>query len=73
MEELSQELKDALKKLRGVVKHSTAMDEFLHLDLTLVSARQQDEYEAALITVNRAIKNGEFSLKDFDRSVFGKV
>lgn len=52
------ELSQAIDALKKITKQSVALDESLHIDLTLVSASQRQFYEDALKIVYKNIKEG---------------
>ncbi len=63
------EVQEAIELLKHTVKTSTALDEFKHIDLTLVPAEKKDLYQKALLVVQKAMREGELTQEDFERSV----
>jgi hypothetical protein len=63
-------LEDAIHLLKSIIKNSTATDQFLHMDLSLVPAEQRGVYEDALKTTYRAILKGEISRDEVNKRIF---
>ncbi len=63
------EIQAAIELLKKTIKHSTALDEFRHIDLTLIPANEREQYQEALLVVQKAMREGELSKEDFERSV----
>jgi hypothetical protein len=63
-------LQEAVQLLKTIIKNSTATDQFLHIDLSLVPAEQRGVYESALKTTYRAILKGEISREDVNKLIF---
>ena len=57
-------LEDAIFKLSTIMKHSSALDEFRHIDLSLVTASERPEYQKAVIFIQNLIDEGELSKDD---------
>jgi hypothetical protein len=61
---------EAIELLKNIIKNSTASDEFLHIDLSLVPAEQRSLYESALKTTYRAILKGEITRDEVNKLIF---
>ncbi len=66
---MNDELKQAIKYLKKAVKHSTSLDEFRHLDPSLIGAEEREFFEQQMMIVQRAIRNGELSKEEFSQYV----
>ncbi|MDH4468861.1 MAG: hypothetical protein QE271_12450 [Bacteriovoracaceae bacterium] len=59
----------AIELLKKIVKPSTALDEFRHFDLSLVSVEERPRYQAAIKVVAHALKTKEITQDFFEKSV----
>ncbi len=66
---MSEELKEAITYLKKAVKHSTSLDEFRHLDPSLIGAEERDLFEKMMMVVQRAIRNEEITKEDFSKYI----
>ncbi|MGK0367043.1 MAG: hypothetical protein ACI9QD_000176 [Thermoproteota archaeon] len=64
------ELDQAIKTLKKTVKPSTSLDEFLHMDLSLIPAAEQEEYQLALKTIYKLIYEGELTMEAVRSKLF---
>jgi len=67
--ELSTELREAIDYLKKLVKHSTALDEFKHIDPTLIPASERQTYTKKMMIVTKAIRDGELTKEDFGQYI----
>jgi hypothetical protein len=63
------EISDAINLLKNLVKTSTSLDEFNHLDLSIAQAHERSRYQKAMQVVGVAIKAGELDQVEFERQV----
>jgi len=63
-------IENAVQILKPYVKHSTALDEFLHVDLTLAPASKREDLEKALKTVKLAVEKGEVTKEEVNGQLF---
>ena len=59
----------AIELLKKIVKHSTALDEFRHFDLSLISIEERPTYQSAIKAVAQALKKKEITQEFFEKSV----
>lgn len=58
-------LDQAVDILSQLVKPSTALDEFLHMDMSLIPAHLKEKYSLAIGSVYKMIQEGEISREEF--------
>lgn len=63
------ELVQALDLLKTVTKPSTALDEFVHIDFSLIAADKKELYQKALMIAKKAIKENEITKEEFEKRV----
>ncbi|MCB9092107.1 MAG: hypothetical protein H6620_06060 [Halobacteriovoraceae bacterium] len=63
------EITQAIELLKKTVKHSTATDEFRHMDLTLVPSSERAQYQEALKVISKAIRENEMTREEFEKQV----
>lgn len=63
-------LEQAIELLRNCVKKSTSLDQFPHIDLSLVPASKQARYQEALKLAYAMIKKGEIGQEEFNQKLF---
>jgi len=63
-------LQESIQLLKKIIKNSTATDQFLHIDLSLVAADQRAIYQEALKTTYKAVLKGEITREDVNRLIF---
>ncbi len=59
-------LDEAITLVRKAVKHTGTIDQ-RHIDLTVVPAREREEYERALAQIQLAVKEGQLSRDEMAR------
>jgi hypothetical protein len=64
------ELEQAVKQLANLVKNSTALDEFKHIDLALAPAAEQEKYLEALVIVRENITRGTLTQDKLAKILF---
>lgn len=64
------DLDQAIAILKTIKKSSTALDEFLHVDLSLVAADELDKFQTALKVVYKNIYEGNVSKEDIRSKIF---
>lgn len=57
-------LDQAIELISTISKHSTASDEFRHVDLSLVAADKREKYHQALTVLYQALENGDITRAD---------
>ncbi len=62
-------LEEAIKLLKRTVKSSTALDEFKHIDLSLVASDQRQQYVQALMLVKKSISENLITKEQFELAV----
>lgn len=66
-------LEDALALIRPIIKQSEALDQFQHVDLTLVAAQERPKYQQALVLLAKALREGLITAKDLEKQTQLKV
>ncbi len=69
MNDLSKELLEAISYLKKLVKHSTALDEFKHIDSTLIPASERKKYSEKMMIITKAIRDGDITKEDFGKYI----
>lgn len=63
-------LDQAIAILKTIKKPSTASDEFLHIDLSLVAAHELEKYQTALKVIYKNIYEGNCSKEEVRSKIF---
>jgi hypothetical protein len=61
------EINEAINLLKNIMKNSTALDEFRHINLTLAPASERPKYQKALKIVADSIQAGKISKEDVQK------
>ena len=65
---MNEKFEEAISLLRNAVKYSH-LDNQKHLDFSLVNESHLDDYQKAMITVQKAVKEGEVTQDELKRKL----
>jgi hypothetical protein len=63
------ELNEAILLLKKIMKPSTALDEFRHVNFTLAPASEREKYKQALKVVSEQIQSGKISKDEVQKKL----